>query len=362
MYHCGDDGICLAVNKPKIGYYIADIPTKEPGITLKYTKLIHCEDTKVSECSMSNKPTIGSGSFFYYIDTGKENSIIKCSENDCISISGNTGVGYLDEGNLLYDRTDPANPVKYYRNIITCSNKICTTEDKCKNLSTTDELYFVDGNNNRKIITCKYNTSKYECISGNAVASTDILDGSNIDYTIKCDGTPACASVIECRVNTGHNCEDGTYHVVKDKTSFIEGFGADSKGFLYYCEKDNNGRVGCTLIEQPGYYFNLKSLKAFICKLDGSDIKCEDLPTTFLSNKCAQLSDIGKIFIDNNEKIALCLNFNSVAFSAPLSSTVKNYFITYNESIDTFKLTANTKFGLIKIGKNLITSDVDCNF
>jgi len=327
LYHCDGSGSCTTINEPTEGFYVGGIQElSSTGPYFEYSTLIQCTGTKVEECSTLTDSNIKDG---YYLDNGNTGNVIKCSSQKCITIIGDSshGVGYLDKGHAAPTDT------KY---VITCMNGICTTSDKCTGLGS-DKLYFINGDDNEKRI---------ECISSkcddDALLDTPQLDGTDPNYTITC-ANGLCTSNPECRVNTGVNCKDKTYYLIKQNTdTYIIETGTNND--LYYCSADIDNKITCNKITEIGYYINSK-VEIYDCKED-SGLKCEKVSTA-LTNTCT----VGVLFLDEKNNISLCLDESSGKY-VELSSMEKNYVLNNNSVV---LKQQTSKLGLIKVNENSFT-------
>jgi len=331
LYQCDVFAKCiLASHIDSPGYYVEGLPSITNGFNnLEYSGLIYCKNKEVFDCI---NISLSSGSNeLYYIDRGTTGNIIKCASSKCVSIEGSgNGIGYRDEEKMV----SPSSGVKHYQYIITCSDGICTSENKAEVIAANNDisaLYFIDSQNSKNIITCQNDivVQKILCSAPTtASANAQLIDGTDPNSTITCNQDPLnsgyasnCESASECRVTTGVGCTDKTYYLVKDTTNY---FISATGPYLYYCVKDENAISGisCTQVEDVGYYVNTATKKFFSCTSSSSCV------SETVGDGCTS-SNIGKIFIDNNLKVALCLDYNSVGMSAPLNSLTPNYFIFF---------------------------------
>jgi len=324
----------MIVNKISVGYYLSGIP--EVGTTLKYRQLIQCTDTIATSCSRINNFTSG-----YYVDAGNLNNVIKCDSINnviiCLTMESNKnqGVAYIDNGNA--------------KSYITCN------EEKCEsNLTGSEELYFIDGSNDKVLIKC--NSTKCE---SQLQEKNKKLDGTDKNYTITCDGSATCVSEKECRVNTGANCEDSKYYNVKATDYIIEtGKTASDKGTIYYCKEDSEKESGfsCSKVDSPGYYINSKD-EIYQCVTGSGKLDC----TVYTLGNCGNSDDIGKLFVDGNGKLNLCVNYTDKAYPVLIdSNTSGNYLIQYKEG-NIFGIPSEAN-AIVKVDKNSAAINKNCKF
>ena len=363
IYRCDDNARCVLINNlESSGIYVSGLPSTNK----RYTSLIQCVDKEITNCKNKNLPSEDEGTV-YYIDREIPGNIITCTNENCVSVPSNERVGYLDEEKAeVPDDAHPEN--RYYQYVITCKNRVCTSENKAKIIADNakiSELTFKDNSASNKIITCKYDNTakKIICTLDNATAGKKYIDGIDPNATITCDSTLSnCVSNSECRVTTGVNCKKNTYYLVKDQTNYF--IGGDStnnnKGYLYYCEKSTKPASGiqCSHITNPGYYIN-KEKQYYTCKQETLNIVSVNycVENTQIG-QCSGEGDVGKIFIDKNLKIALCLDGSK---SAPINSQVLNYLLSYHATTNQFSL-ANSHFALINSNENSFTQDTHYNF
>jgi len=120
---------------------------------------------------------------------------------------------------------------------------------------------------------------------------------------------------------------------------------------LIKCDKNGCGYANSV----PGYYINAANEEVYT--IDSSS------PSVYEKiniGNCINGDDIGNIFIDNNLRFALCLNFETVIMSAPLNSLVMNYFMKQHSG-NIFELESG-QFALLRVGENSFTIDTAYNF
>jgi len=121
----------------------------------------------------------------HYIDNEIKENIITCQNNLCISKPGSTGQGhaYINNGHV--------------KSIILCSEEEgCNAVDKSDDLILSN-LYFIDGSDNEKIITCtsvKCQSSFGSSDTSSLDTDTYYLDSTNINGIISCNSEKKCSS------------------------------------------------------------------------------------------------------------------------------------------------------------------------
>jgi len=345
IYRCDANARCVLLNNLESpGLYVAGFPT-----SMQYPELIKCEDKDINKCIVKELPSAAEGTV-YYIDREHPGNIITCTDDYCETSPGIEGVGYLDE-----EKKEES----YYQYVITCKNDVCTSENKAKIIADNaniSKLIFIDNSDSTKIITCEYNytAEKIICKIGPATANQKYINGIDPNSTITCNGSNICSSAKECRVTTGVNCNYKKYYLVKDKTNYFIGDSTTTNGLLYYCEKSTTSAsaIQCSQITEPGYYINYEN-QYFTCDKNNNCKEANTLGTCSLTS-----TDTGKIFIDNNLKIALCLDGTK---SVPLNSLVRNYLLSYDATVNLFGL-LNQHYALIRSNENSFTQDTNFNF
>jgi len=130
-------------------------------------KIIKCDNTK---CSAENHSGTDAAPT-YYVDGGVRGNIIKCEDtSDCTSYIGSSAPGhaYVDK-----DVSDG-------KNIITCNDGVCVSTNKSSAFASTN-LYFIDGGNPSKLITCDKNeTTKCYSVVTTSGYYVDGIDSSKI--------------------------------------------------------------------------------------------------------------------------------------------------------------------------------------
>jgi len=335
LYKCDAFANCYqSTHIPSPGYYVYGMPTKAADFVLTYTELMYCKNTEISDCvyytdsdaegEVDILPDTGNT---YYIDRGNPGHVITCTGGGCTTNKVmKKSYGFLDEEQKSEE---------IYPNVITCDKNVCTSENKVeiiKNNKNLNNLYFIDfDSDSDNIIKCDSSTCKYESASGK------YIDGTDANSTISGrNSTP------ECRVNTGVGCKDKTYYLTDDKY-IINGSSANK---LFYCAKSG---VKCSEVTNiPGYYVNEAIKEYYQCITGGT---CSKLITS--TNTCGKSGDNGKIFIDNNMKLAVCLDYRG-SKSVPFNSLNSNYVL--------YEGTAGYPFTIVKVNENSIVHDLEFNF
>jgi len=150
------------------------MPTGDYIDKINNRNIVHCDS---SQCTYSKGSKIQGQGYIDITDTTNK-TIITCSNGKCISENkypqfSSSFLNFIDANNV--------------KNIINCySSTVCTTSsncsyfsfcksiDKCDSYENGKKLYFIDGNDNTKIITC----TNDGCVAG----ESDALPNKNIHY------------------------------------------------------------------------------------------------------------------------------------------------------------------------------------
>jgi len=361
LYDCNDFGVCVIINTISEGYYLSGDPTITLNNPTTNKELIYCEDTDIKHCVSK---TILEADIGYYIDANNSSNLIYCSNaNVCSSlkVENNKGaIAYLDAND------------EDAKSVIICDGKSCISKEVCSALSDDDseKIYFVDGGVNDNIITCKNsgcssdigNTYYISAIDPNYTITCIAVENNEIEERRKREeiSEPSgCTITKECKVNTGSNCEDDKYYIVKPNEdgnapndNFILETEDEGNGYLYYCKNNVvTGKISCSRVDAFGIFFN-NDKEIYTCKTDTTpdpdDIKCGKSST--IGETCYNEGDTGLLYLDNNGKLAYCIDESS-NISVVLSNESKYYLQpTFENNI--FEIEAN---GLLSITKNSIS-------
>jgi len=357
IYHIDEIANSSIVNKiKKAGYYVGGKQNTKSKFDVSYSELIYCEDTEFSNCKVipsSDILTSAPEKHTFYIDRGNDGHVINCNNSECISeVVEKSKASFLDEEQVVYPDIENSPTKKHYQFVITCNKGECTSENKTLKMTNEDISYFIDGFTTANIIRCSYDETDTKIIcSSVAHKNGKFIDGTDNNKIISC--STSCYSLNECQVTTGVYCKNKTYYRVnKNNNSYIL---KNNGSLLYYCVSNAGMASGikCSKVTDSGYYININEEKAFSI----SNGVCTDESI----GQCFDANDIGKLFIDNNLRISLCLNYGTNIMFAPLNSQVKNYLLKYKSEQNIYKLSAN-EFALIRSNENSFTQDTTYNY
>jgi len=151
------------------------------------TKLYLCETD--GSCTAVTEPT------GHYLDSGNAKNIITCNESHaCTSAAGSTA-----KGHAYIDATDTNG-----QSVITCNSTNCSKSSTLSNAVKAlaiagDHLYFIDGKENGKIITCSGNANGGSCAAPDVPSFT-----GGVYYEFYVDGTATSTHTITC--TSGSTC------------------------------------------------------------------------------------------------------------------------------------------------------------
>jgi len=123
---------------------------------------------------------------------------------------------------------------------------------------------------------------------------------SDADYTCNSSGMCTSGSSTSCVVTNGSKCSDSTYYLVTASEGSTIVSAKDTPGYLYYCEKENSP---CTEKYISGYYIKSNS-EIYSC--NGTEGECHKIDLVAKVTGCTA-DTIGKLFIDNDDEVSLCL-------------------------------------------------------
>jgi len=128
---------------------------------------------------------------------------------------------------------------------------------------------------------------------------------------------------------------------------------------LYYCTKNSNDKIECKHIEEIGYYVNQNEKTAFMCSQasDSDPVLCVSAK---IGTDCSADADLGGLFFDQNNNIALCVN-NSPVSTVILSPISQLYILQFKSGCkNPFALENASSFALININENSVVLAKDC--
>jgi len=246
-----------------------------------------------------------------------------------------------------------------YNEIQICESHI-NTEDYCdtddiieyhlnKRCILNNEILILENN----LAICKYSLEQINMYKKNGIWEVnDDLDDSNPD-----DNDSNHDDGI-CNVLTGKNCSSEKYYLVDKEDEYAIINEINTNGNLYYCEEESKP---CTEKEDVGYYV-IDEDTVYTCKKSNNLIKCI-LGSIDRNIKCASNEDIGKLIINSQSNISICLNYveNTSYITELNNENSGNYIISKNPSNDIFIVETGYSFAIISINNNVITLKTDYN-
>jgi len=148
-----------------------------------------------------------------------------------------------------------------------------------------------------------------------------------------------------CDVETGNNCSHNTYYLINENGDI-----SDEEGIVHHCIEDESG-VSCTKQNDIGYYVINKDT-IYTCKKNKEVIICT---IGNINNNVCNEENIGKLFLSGN-KIFICLNYKSKAYSIELSKNSAGEYIVYKSttSNELFGTNDENPYALISINENFV--------
>jgi len=156
-------------------------------------------------------------------------------------------------------------------------------------------------------------------------------------------------------VETGENCNDKTYYVINGdsktaKTYLYEYDPSSIAGYLYYCSKNNDDKIECSLIEDIGIYVNVNDNTFYEC--NGDTVTCKK---GALESSC---DTVGKLFINDNYELSLCLA--SPSTFTPLSIISKDILLSdidVDQNVFYDDEAAASTYALVQVDDHSVTLD-----
>jgi len=105
-------------------------------------------------------------------------------------------------------------------------------------------------------------------------------------------------------------------------------------------------------MDSPGYYINSKDEIYQCVKVSGSE-QLECIVHSLTANTCAKAEDIGKLFIDGNGKLNLCVNYTDKAYPVLIDSNTSGNYLIQKSDVTVFGI-PNEANAIVKVDGNSV--------